>query len=222
MGSFDFAVTRNQIIESALEAIGALGMGQNPTAEQNVRANRELNTMLKNLDFGNALSWRTTDTAISLLDGVSEYTAADGVVGIQNPILRINNMDTPIGLMPYKDYFNQITDKTASGQPTHVTFKETLGGNLIYVWPVPTEAITMRVLAVYEIQDMDNAGDVGLFPKSWEQIIIWKLAAILSYHYGCDPTTRQQIEMRAEELYQKGRMDNFVTKIGAEISFEPY
>ena len=47
MGSYDFAITRNQIIESALETIGVLGMGQNPSIEQITRANRELNSMLK-------------------------------------------------------------------------------------------------------------------------------------------------------------------------------
>jgi len=222
MGSFDFAMTRNQIIESALETIGVLGMGQNPSIEQITRANRELNSLIKNLDFGNALSWRAIDTTISLVAGTASYAAADGVIGIKDPFLRVNDQDTPIGLMNYPDYQSTIRDKTAQGTPSKVTFKESLAGNTIYVTPVPAESGELHVLAIYEIQDMDNPSDVNLFPKSWGMIIVWKLAAILSYHYGIDPTTRQQIQVTAEEMYQKGRMDNFITKIGSEVYFEPF
>lgn len=222
MGEYDFAVTRNQVIESALEAIGVLGMGQNPTIEQNTRANRELNMLLKSMDFGNALSWRTTDTSLTTVIGQAEYDAPAGVIGLLRPIIRINDIDSPIGLMSYPDYFSSISDKTAAGQPTHITFKENLAGNKIYLWPVPTEIQTIRLLAVYEIKDMDNPSDINLFPKAWAQTVIWKLASILCYHYNSDVNTRAQIENKAEELYQKSRIDNFVTKIGAEVYFEPY
>jgi hypothetical protein len=222
MPSYDFALTRNQIIESALEAIGVLGMGQNPSYEQTSRASRELNALLKNMDFGNSLAWRTEDTTITLTSGNASYTATAGLVGIQRPVLRINNQDTGLTLLSFNDYFSGIPDKTTSGRPTHITFKEGTTSNTIYVWPVPTETLTVRALGVYEISDMDSASDANLFPKQWSQIIVWKLAAVLCYHYGVDPNTKAQIEGKAEELYQKGRIDNFITKIGAEVYFEPY
>ncbi len=72
-GSIDFDLTRDDIIQEALEEIGVLAIGETPSAAQLTTCGRSLNLMLKNWQAGGANLFAVQKTYLFLNKDVNEY-----------------------------------------------------------------------------------------------------------------------------------------------------
>lgn len=103
-GSFDFDLTRNELLASALRKVGAIAQGESPSAEQVSEASEALNVLTKNLEGFRLWKrdwWTKTFTA------GSEVTGTDGLIYtcIRDHISSV--ADTPITGANYKSYWKQ-------------------------------------------------------------------------------------------------------------------
>lgn len=113
-GSYDFNLTRNQIIEEALIKVGGLSFGQTPTPEQYSSASKTLNMIVNN--------WRAEEIFLWTLDWVTiPFVASSTVLGtdgvdyecIRNHTSSADNR--PVTGADYKSFWRQLD--TTVGPP---------------------------------------------------------------------------------------------------------
>jgi hypothetical protein len=73
-GSTDFSLTRNQILEAALQRIGVLAAGETMSAEDMAVASRDLNLMIKTWQGQSLGFWLRQPVTLFLQPGQSSYT----------------------------------------------------------------------------------------------------------------------------------------------------
>jgi len=216
-----YGATRNEIIERSLRQIGVLGRDQNPDGYQVDKAQRALNGIIKHLDLGNDFVWKTLTTTFNTVAATASYTPATGVVGLHEALIRVSDLDDPLIKMTYEDYYSNVLEKTSTGKPTHIVWKDHPSTPSIILWPVPDAIYAVHYLGVYKLDDYTSAGATALVPSHWEEVITWMLAAALSHEYGLPLDERMMLEQKANNLYEKARLDNFNHRGSGEIYFEP-
>src|SRR5574340_306036 len=73
MGTTSFSVTRNDIINAALRAIGVLGLTQVPTANDYNYSSQALNLMIKEWQAKGANLWKILELTLPLVAGIRQY-----------------------------------------------------------------------------------------------------------------------------------------------------
>lgn len=72
-GSYDFSITRDDLIKDAMLEIGALESGQSPTAEETTDCARRLNMMAKSWMVAGYHLWCVQDAVLFLVPGRQSY-----------------------------------------------------------------------------------------------------------------------------------------------------
>jgi hypothetical protein len=78
-GTYNFLVTRNEIIEEALRHLGVIGEGETPSANQYTEHAKTLNMMIKALVPRGLSVWATERLTIFLEDGKASYVNGDKI-----------------------------------------------------------------------------------------------------------------------------------------------
>lgn len=73
-GSIDFSLTRDQIITTALQEIGACGEGETPSANAVTRASLKLNALIKHWHTQDIHLWTESEGTLFLVSGQNTYT----------------------------------------------------------------------------------------------------------------------------------------------------
>lgn len=73
MSTTSFSVTRNDLINAALRAIGVLGLTQTPSTQDYTFASQALNIMIKNWMAKGATLWKIQEIVVGLVGGVKQY-----------------------------------------------------------------------------------------------------------------------------------------------------
>lgn len=195
--SYDFTVTRDDIIKRALRLIGALAQGETPTANQTSEAAAALNGLVKAWQADGLPLWGLRQRSLSLVSGTSSYT-------ISNPkALKIiqawnhnttSNVDIPMRIITKQEY-NILGNKTSSGNPIQIYYDPQRDTGTLHVFPVPstTEQASNVIQYVCQIpfEDFDSSTDTPDFPQEWYDAITYGLATRLAPEYGLDSASRK-------------------------------
>jgi hypothetical protein len=71
--SYNFSLTRNDIIQAALEEIGAIGVGETITAADEAKASLMLNMLVKSWDAKGLHCWKETEATLLLQGSQQKY-----------------------------------------------------------------------------------------------------------------------------------------------------
>lgn len=150
MATSDFNLTRNGLIKMALQKIGALRAGREPSPTQLDQAVQALNTIIRQEDAKNTRQsrdlWALAEKTIQLQAAGYIYTtsSSDGfasdVQDIASAYYRnTDGDDTPIDIITAQQY-EAIVNKNDTGDVEKIYIKrnKTLSSQEIYVWPVPS------------------------------------------------------------------------------------
>lgn len=202
---YDFSVTRTQILERALRQVGALALGETMAADEEAQATLVLNTIVKSWQSRRTFLWSQVTYTQALSAGVGSYAlpTSPPIVSLDAGYLRdSDNIDTPI-IRSTLSEFRSISDKTATGEPTHYA----CDSSYLYVWPIPeaTPVFTFYADAISKLKDWDAPGSVGDFPVEWVNALVFAVAADLSHEYGLPPGERQALKLEAENYFHIAR-----------------
>ena len=136
-GSVNFDLTRNQILQEALELVNAVEVGQTPTGEQTVSASRTLNQMVKFWQARGINLW-TAEWLTATLTASSAVLGTDGVdyECIRNHTSAADNK--PVTGADYTTYWKELST-TAGGAWVTATAYTSLNN---IVFPTDTLDVT--------------------------------------------------------------------------------
>ncbi len=219
-GSYNWTVTRNDIIEQALRKIGALGDHEAVTADTN-KLNvgiAAINPVLRHLTTKGMPLWAMTEVSVPFTAFTTSTPVAWGVgetiVSAFRPLKVVHAIrrdstvsaapiDTPMTIAE-KTFFQTLSSKSQTGTPLHVYHFPTAYSSALSVWPLPdSNAITnmtMRLWVQREYQDFDASSDEPDFPREWIEPFIYALAYHLAPNYGLPPADRGQLRSDRDAL----------------------
>lgn len=230
--SYDWEMTRDQIITDALRKIGAIDEESTPTAAQFTLASRALNGVCKLLagQAGMPL-WAIKESAITLT-ATNSYTCGIGqTVNIAKPLKllqawrRTNSIDTPVEVISM-DKYNALANKSSAGAPIQVAYQPDISTGTLRVYLTPdTYAIANTTLYIRyhrPFQDFDATSDTPDFPNEWSLPITFHLALALSPDYGVpkqDKADLKELAALYTEMAQSMEYENASFLIQPDTSY---
>lgn len=136
-------------------------------------------------------------TSLTLTTGLASAAAADSYVfaftsKITRPMdileARIRNVDEndePLTIVRNREDFFKITDKTSSGETTHLFYDPITTNGRLYTWPV-CDDVTKRIVFTMRRKITDFAANTDSFdgPSDAINALKWNLAVDLAPEYG--------------------------------------
>jgi len=208
-------LTARDIILFALNKISAAPIGQNPAETEVAPVILELNLMLKEWEFDGPHLWRQTLGTTTLLANTGSYSlVTDNPLRIMECRYRYpstgitsDERDLPMEAMS-RDAYMELPCKLSPGTvPTMWYFDPQETTQTLYIWPVPTNPTTDKLVYTYQrrfqiIQTLNDSLDV---PQEWLSTIGYNLASRMLDDYGVEGLSSQRIALRAEKLLLKAK-----------------
>ena len=229
-GSYDWTLTRAQVIAGALRKLGVLPSGGTPSTAQTNDGAEALNALVKAFHADGMPVWAITSTTFPVTSGTASYTIGPALtVNVAAaPLKVLQAFRTPTGeaeveLNVENRYdFNGLTS-TATGVPVTVYYQPVLtagvASGIVKLWPAPDDSTTTITLHYQRpFDDMDAADNNFDFPSYWMQALIYNLAWALAPEYGIPPTDRGLLQKEA--LYWKAEALSYGSEEGS-VSFTP-
>jgi hypothetical protein len=189
------------LIAKAFRLIHVLGDGDPMTASEATDALDDLNAVVEQANNDKLLGHYKTDLVIPLVGGQTSYTigptystpnvVADRPVELLGGFSRRGTVDLPLFLATKEDY-NQITQKTVSiaGWEALVYYEARFPASILYVYPVPLDALTTIYLTVMnQIASFATLEEVVSVPPGYRMWLQYKVAMRLAPQYGMPFTT---------------------------------
>lgn len=145
--------------------------------------------------------WLTTTSYSS----IGDFAVESDTIGIEQAFLRTNDYsDTPLEIIR-RERFQEITDKSATGQPSFLFFDRRLSPQ-IFLWPIPNDSTdVLHVQRVRALEDFDAAGNNADFPVRWLRALVYGLAADLADDYKRPITEFDRLFAKAERLFDEAK-----------------
>jgi hypothetical protein len=209
-GSSDFSLSLRQLGTDALRLIGAIGISDDPAAEELDLAMREANYMVKTWAADpDPKLWLLTETSLTLIASTATYNliTTPGARKIVEVRRRTSNIDTPLQMLSRQEYLDEPA-KTASGMPRAWYFDPQRATRTLYIVNVPDATIaastTLRYTYLRVIEDLDALDNDFDVPQEWLETLKYSLAARLTLPFKThlsDPAGTAEIKERAAALY---------------------
>jgi len=203
--------TRNELISAALRKLGVLDQGESVTAGSDMESEAviALNTLVKSWHTRGLRLWTQTQYTQTMTASTISYTLSTDILSVESAGIFLrrsgSNGDDPITLISLSEY-DEIADKSSTGQPLKIAIDYQLASTTMYVWPSPhnsTDTIYFR--GIRKLQDFTASGDGPDTPPRWYKALVYGLAAdlALEYHRG-DLLKALTITADKEFNYAKG------------------
>ncbi len=201
-GITSFELTRNNIIESALDKIGALALGGTPTTEEYTKATLALNSLIMLLQTEGMPLWKREETSIALVNGINTYTVADAVKVPQ--LLLINTLgDNQWEIEKKSRYDFNLLPTTNGGVPSAWYGQPQIQDFSITIWPTPdatmVSSYSLLAISQKEFDSFTSSLETPDFPPYWSDALIYGLAVRLAPGYGVPLQDRQLLKQEYKE-----------------------
>ena len=174
----------NEIVLKAYHLAGLLNPAQGLDNPRGLNGRRTLDSIIQHIE-AQSIQVRTVSLYnVALTAGTYKYTMPDNVLMVLDTAAYIPasatdltkaNGETPVSLMA-RDEWQVLSSHGATGLPSrYYVHRE---GTLVqlWLWPIPTEAGTLRVQAQLLLpSQQDGSNSTGL-ERPWAKYFIWALA----------------------------------------------
>lgn len=194
---------QSEIIDAALRKIGVLSEGDEATEEQYDKASRALNGIMSFLVTKGMPLWKQTIENVALVAGQTTYTIEGAVNEAQ---LLVENISTGVR---YNCNFDpnfrfQRLNQTTTGSPTQYTYRTSLGGVEIIVWPKPDSSAASQyklvVVTQKEFDGLFEKNETPDFPPYWTLPLTYQLAVTLAPDFGLPLEDRKLLLAETKEM----------------------
>lgn len=188
--------TPQDIITFTLKAVGVVGVGQTPLAEDNNDALTAMNGMLAQWQRKRWLIWHLTDNAL-VSTGAQSYTIGlGGNFNVARPdrleaaFFRQfinstpNQVDYPLEILESREDYNRIVLKQLPSLPRYVFYDAAYPLGYVYPWPVPQAGVYEIHLTLKEtLNQFTTPAQTIALPPEYEEAIWSNLAVRLAPIY---------------------------------------
>jgi len=188
-GSYDFSLNRDEIINKAYTMVGAVAIGEDPTADELTEGGRTLNLMLKGWQTEGIGLWLNQEITVNLTTNTVSYDLGASIPrpleiieakrvtsGVHYPLLQIRRSE-----------YLSIADKATAGTVSQFYYDPQLTTGVLYVWPPSDNATdTLKLTIKKPISDFDASTDDGEFPTEWLDAVVSNLAIRIGIENGID------------------------------------
>lgn len=219
-GSYNWSVTRNDLIEQALRKIGALGDHTAVTSDTN-KLNvgiAAINPVLRHLATKGMPLWAVENVTIPFTTFTTTspvtWGLAQTIVSTFRPLKVIHAIrrDSTVAAAPVDQdmqideysVYQQMSSKAQTGTPLAVYHKPLAYTSTLNVWPLPDATaianMSMILWVHREFMDFDASTDEPDFPREWIEPFIYALAYHLAPNYGLPPADRGALRADRDSL----------------------
>ena len=208
-GTYDYTITRDQLIKGALRLAGVIAQGETPTASQISDASETLNLMTKAWMADGMPLWAIRTVTITPVANQNTYYY--DTPKLLKPIQAWNRqtssqVDIPMRMISREEY-NILGNKSTTGNPIQLFFNPNLDRTEIKLFPTPDSISAAQnviyIVAQVPYQDFDSATDTPDFPQEWYEAIKYGLAVRLAGEYNIDIETRKTLVAEAAAIKQE-------------------
>ena len=203
--TYEYQLTRNQIIESALRKLGVLAEGQTPSAQNYADGMMALNTVISQLRAVGMPLWARSEYTFT--PTTNTYTIGTGMT-LSTPfpvkLLQAFRTDTgakiPLEIVAREDF--NILPTSSNGSPIKINYQPFVNYGNISLWPTPASTNTATITLVYQrpYQYFTTSTETMDFPEEWYNAIIYHLAVRLAPEWGV-PLPDRQMLMQEAKMY---------------------
>ena len=210
--TYDFTITRNQVIRRAFRVATVVAEGDEPTGDQFVAGAEALNGLMKSLQNEGILDWTLETATITTASGTAKYALAADTFKVLNASVAVGGVSYPVDLVSVATFDAQPT--AANATPTMAVFNprvETVGaatGPTLTFYPAPNATLTATYRKIRKLADFDTALDTPDVPQSWFDALTYLLAANLIDEYGL-PAEKHNRVMQKAMLYKQSAINAF-------------
>lgn len=195
-------MTAGQMMQIAMQELGALGSGETPTGAEYEDMLPRLNFMLKSWQAKGCNLWRDTTGEITIPAGDASGTLDPIVIDVQAARVVTGTNEIPLQRWENGEY-RQIPNKAQSGRPIAFYFDRQRDSVSLFVWPVPTTDTVVKIDYARVIEDVTTTTETLDIPQMWVEACYMGLASRCASLFGAtriDPNTVADVQRRAAEL----------------------
>lgn len=177
------------IVTSAMRKIGALVKSETPSADEAADGLEMLNDMTASLSNDSLVIYARTVESFTLSGGVSAYTIGSGATfNTVRPIkliaayVRDGGIDSTLQIVTDEQYASVLL-KTSQGRPEFINYTNAYPQATINLYPVPSIAYTLHLVAEKQLSEFTLNQTVDL-PPGWRRMLINNLAVEMAPEYG--------------------------------------
>jgi hypothetical protein len=186
--------TALDIFKRSTRLLGVSASGEEPSAEETADGLTALNALIGTLS-NTALVYAKTLDSISVAAGTSSITVGPSGTTITTRPVRVlddsyfvmGSLSYPLEIMTLQQY-NDISDKTTSATPVGIHVQADVPNITISFWPVPSEAITLKLWSDKLIASTLSAATVLSLPPGYEDALAYLLAESIAPEYETEPS----------------------------------
>lgn len=188
------STTAQDIIRRAYRILGDIGTGEALTSTQKEEGLEGLNTMLDLFSIDRLLiyevqqesfTWPANTTSRTIGTGGDFVTTRPDIIEQGSYFVDTNNITYAPEITHTRATYDRIVDKTVTSSYPDLLFYDpapTLG--VLYVYPVPDQALTFKLNSWKQLQQFINLTDVHIMPPGYKQLLIYNLALHLEAQVG--------------------------------------
>lgn len=189
------------ILKGSLRLIGALGEGETPTSQMYSDSLTALNEFIDSLANSplaiystqtQSFTWPANTTSRTLgpsgnFVGVSPVSLDEGTHFEDS-----SGFSYGVHQIPESEY-QLIPDKTITGTyPTRMFVNYTEPNVTIYVYPVPSVALTFKAVSLLELTQPSTINTNLVIPSGYDRFFRYNLAVALAAEFGVEPSPSVQ------------------------------
>jgi hypothetical protein len=213
-GTTTFTVTRDQIIEAALQDLSVLEEGAQPSATALQKAAFSLNLIIKNWQIDGIKLWTIDNLTIPLTVDKTTYTigpSASYDINSNKPLKVIQGFLRNMSVDPYVDIpmqplsrqeYNMLGSKFSTGTTNSYFFnpKVEYGELSVFLTPDTNTSVNYNLIIVVqrELMDMTKPTNNFDFPSEWFLALKWGLMSELASSYDKPLADRQYYDAKAK------------------------
>lgn len=195
-----WSLTAREIILTALQEARIYGAGEEPTADDLTECLRRLNGMLKSWQ-GKANLFRETTGEVEVPGGSGSGTLDAGIRDISS-VRVVVSATQERQLWPWtRSAYLSLPNKAQTGSPTAYYHSRQIGGNVLHLWPVPLDDVTLKIDYSRVGETITDASQTVDIPEEWQETVYANLAVRIADLFGAQPSPLYV--QRAEMLYQQ-------------------
>lgn len=186
----------------AMRMAKIIASGETPTSDELADIITILNLMLKTWQAEGCNLWRELSDTVSAT--TAQTTLDPRVLDVLEARVTASGIDRPLARWEWGEYIS-LPNKAAIGTPSIFVFRKARDSVSIFLWPVPSAAMTVSYTAARVIDDVTDLEETLDVPQEWNECIATNLAVRLAEEFGSDIS--QSVYARAELL--KAQMMDF-------------
>ena len=204
--------TVGDVVRRAYQVAGVLEASQTPTGADRRLGRELLEDVLDALATEGVFARAAEFYNLTLTSGTPGYTLPSYVIDVQDAGVYIAagedvsaaSAELPVTLVS-QEQWQLLGTKAVEGPPTRMYAHRTGDSVVLYLWPTPDEAGTLRIRYQREMADADSDGVTLDLEVFWHQYVVQALAMQVAEAKSMPADKVMRLEGRAARLLRRAR-----------------